>query len=216
MRATRHLGRLNSAVAGRLSRLRQIHTAVLGLGGPRSLPDVSYLAIELDNLIMAAMRQFMISTLTGARTASGQKITSIPSFSDEGEVAAYALSVLSPVGYGKLGSPQRLSRRDEFKIREPRSVEKVVASCAASNLISVQAAYAYNTGVFTYLPTIRNFYAHRNDDTWRKVKNVAGGVGVYGIKYPDQLLLTQLSNRPVTVFEDWCDDVELFFYQLTL
>lgn len=215
MRGTSHLGKLNRAIARRVARLRRLHGLTAGQSVTEADRTISYITIELDNLILGAIRQFVISSLTGARSAAGGKVRSSPAFSDEGEVGAYVMSVLSPVSYTNMGSPTRLSRRDEFKVRDPRLVERVMASCSASNLLSVQAAYAYNTGVFTDLPIIRNFFAHRNDDTWRKVRNRAPGMGIYGARSACELVMARIPARPVTVLQDWLDDVELFFYELT-
>jgi hypothetical protein len=43
----------------------------------------------------------------------------------------------------------------------------------------------------------------------------ANGMGVFGVRTTDELLKAPLPGRPVTVFEDWLDDAELFFYELT-
>ena len=214
MRATGDLSKLHDAITGRLARLRKLYAASMP-PLPGSQPALAIAAIELDNLVIASIRQFMISSLTGARTADGKKVTVTPRMKDEGEVAAFVLSVLSSQSFQNLGNPTRVARQHEFKIREPRFIERVMSSCSASNLISVQAAFSLPTTLFSDLPTIRNFYAHRNDDTWRKVKIRAQGLGVYRVRTADELLTSGLPGRPVTVFEDWLDDAELFFYELT-
>jgi hypothetical protein len=43
----------------------------------------------------------------------------------------------------------------------------------------------------------------------------APGMGVYGAKTTDEVLTFQVARRPVTVLEDWLDDVDLFFFELT-
>lgn len=214
MRATGDLTKLYNAVQGRVARLRKKYAACLG-APPDAETRLAYSAIELDNLILAAIRLFVISCLTGARSTEGRKIAVIPRMKDEGEVAAFVLSVLSSKSFASLGSPTRVPRQHEFKIREPRLIERVMASCSATNLISVQAAFSLPTTLFSDLPTIRNFYAHRNDDTWRKVKMRANGMGILGVRTTDELLKAPVPGRPVTVFEDWLDDAELFFYELT-
>lgn len=214
MRATGDLAKLHRAIAGRLARLRRVYAACLAPDGS-SEPRLAFAAIELDNLVLASIRQFVISCLTGARSADGSRVLVSPRMSDEGEVGAFVLSVLSSQAFSNLGNPSRISREREFKIREPRFIERVMSSCAASNLLSVQAAFSLPTTLFSDLPTVRNFYAHRNDDTWRKVRLRANGMGVFGVQTTDELLRAPLPGRPVRVFEDWLDDAELFFYELT-
>jgi hypothetical protein len=76
-------------------------------------------------------------------------------------------------------------------------------------------ALALNTSLFVDLPTVRNFYAHRNSDTCRKVLSKARNMGVFGAKHADELMVAYLSGRPVSVFEEWLNDAELFFYEAT-
>jgi hypothetical protein len=216
VRATGDLSKLQSAVTRRLLRLRRAYAQCTAVPPSHETePRLAFAAVELDNLVLSAIRQFVISCLTGARSADGQRVAVTPRLRDEGEVAAYVLSVLAQKAYEDLGSPQRVARQHEFKIREPRFLERVMASCAASNLISVEAAFSLPTTLFSDLPTVRNFYAHRNDDTWRKVRNRAAGRGIFGVRTTDEVLRATLPGRPVSLFEDWLDDAELFFHELT-
>ena len=177
---------------------------------------ISYAVIELDNLVLSALRCFTISSLRGGRTAGGRRVLTRMRFGHEEEVAAFILSVLNSVLYAKLRSPARVSRRDEPTVRDPRDTEKILLTCGASNVGSLQNALALNTSIFRDLSALRNFYAHRNADTWRKLKTKAASWGVLSPEHADDIARSTLSGRPVTLFEDWLDDAELFFDELTL
>lgn len=214
MRPTSDLSKLHEAVQYRLVRLRRLFSTAQNLD-PRKSQLLSYCVIELDNLLMSAVRVFAISSLRGARTSSGQRIsTSIP-FSSLEQISAYFLSVANSAKYSRMSNPVAVSRKDEPTIRDPRTTEQILSRCGASNLPSFQNALAWNFSVFMDVGTTRNFYAHRNDDTWRKVRTRAGGMGILNISHPDQLLLSRIPTRSLTIFEDWLDETELFFEEAT-
>lgn len=211
MRPTTDLAKLREAVNGRLRRIRRVTTAAAYAPAGEASRSIAFGVVELDNLILGSMREFIVSSLRGARTASGHRISLNGQFSASNGVAAYVLSVVSAVGYANMGSPQTIDRRNEVKIRDPKLIEKVLLHYNASNLSSVQIALSINTSLFRDIASVRNFYAHRNGDTWKKVRNQAQGIGALNIKHPDELMSHHLPSRPVTLFEDWLDDAELFF-----
>jgi hypothetical protein len=215
MRPTTDLAKLRSAFNGRVRHIRKVVAG--GWTGQRDecARALAFSVIELDNLVMGSLREFIISSLRGARTASGQRITVSGSFGGADAVAAYVMSVVENVKFGHLGYPAVIDRHREVKIRDPRLVERVLSNCHASNTISVQNALSLNTSLFSDIATVRNFYAHRNEDTWQKVRRQARNKGLLSIRHTDDLLAYQLPGRPVTLIEDWLDDAELFFHELT-
>ncbi len=215
MRATSDLWKLRVAFNRRLRRIRQIYTAAQSLDKSARQSAIAFSVIELDNLVLSTTRQFTISTLRRARTARGHRIHVNGRIGAEEEIAAFMLSVVQNYTYRKMGSPVTLNRRQEPKLRDPRDAEKIISASGASNVNSVRNALALNTTLFSDLATLRNFYAHRNDNTWRKVKKRSLDLGIIGLKHPDEFVNQVVARRPVTIFEDWLDDAELFFTELT-
>ena len=211
MRATSDLEKLRTACTGRLLRIRKAFSSVPTLSAQEKSRVLAFSVIELDNLVISTLREFTISTLQRARTASGARISVNRKFGGEQEVAAYMLSVVASVTFQRLGSPLTISRKDEPRIRDPRLIERILLSCSASNTTALQNALALNTSLFSDLATIRNFYAHRNEDTWHKVRNKARSFGALRLKHPDELMLHYLPMRSVSLLQDWLDDTELFF-----
>jgi len=121
------------------------------------------------------------------------------------------LQTLASPAYIRLRSPQRVGRKLEPTVRDPRDTAKVFAGCGATNISSLQNALALNTTLFSDLGTVRNFYGHRNADTWRKVRVKGQAMGQFSAKHPNDLVTFIQHGRPVTVFEDWLDDADLFF-----
>ena len=170
--------------------------------------------IELDNMCISALREFTISTLRRARTVTGHRVSVAGKFGAEQQIAAYIMSVVNAVRFANKQNPTTLRRDEEQTIRNPKDTEKILISCSATNLPSLQRALSLNATFFRDLPTVRNFYAHRNSDTWRKVQNKALALGVSPVTHPDELVRASLAGRPVTVFEDWLAEAQLFFEEL--
>jgi hypothetical protein len=70
---------------------------------------------------------------------------------------------------------------------------------------------AFNFAVFRDIATVRNFYAHRNDDTARKVRAKARSMGIPTAYHADDLVTAAGVGRPVSLFEDWLREAQLFF-----
>ena len=215
MRPVSDLGKLYSSFSYRLRRLRKLYAMAIVVGEPRRSELLAVSVIELDNLILSSLRVLTISSLRAARTATGHRIVVARKFTDEEEVSAFILSVLAARTYKRLQSPVRVPRKEEPTVRDPRETAKVLGASGASNLSSLQNALALNTAVFSDLGTIRNFYAHRNQDTWRKGRAKAHAMGIPAAKHANEVVTTGLQGRPVSVFEDWLDDAELFFEEAT-
>lgn len=215
MRSTSDLRKLRLAFQGRLRRIRESYSTHIEADGRINGKVLSFSVIELDNLVVSTIRYLTISTFRKARTATGHRISVNVQFQKEDEIAAYMLSIVQPYTYTKMSNPSSLNRRQEPKIRDPRDTEKIFSAAGASNLGSLQNALALNTTLFSNLATVRNFYAHRNDDTWRKVRNLSSSYGIIGLRHPDHFVTHVAAGRPVSVFTDWLDDAELFFTEAT-
>ncbi len=214
MRAKSDLIKLHNAIRDRLRRLR-VNYRSLPLREPECRRIIiSNCVLELDNLLISSLREFTLSTLMRARTKTGHRISVNRKFGSEQEISAFILQSTNISLYNRM-RPQVLSRDKEPTVRYPKDTEKILSGCAASNLGSLQRALALNSAVFHDIPTIRNFYAHRNEDTWRKVKNKARSLGLHGVGCAEDLVSGYLPGRPVTMMEDWLNESELFFDELT-
>ncbi|HSV57193.1 MAG TPA: hypothetical protein VLH39_08835 [Magnetospirillaceae bacterium] len=130
---------------------------------------------------------------------------------EEGEIAAFMLSVVNNRAFTRMGAPIRINRNQEPTVRDPRDLEKIFSAAGLTNTSSFQNALALNTMLFTNLGTLRNFYAHRNADTWRKARQKAIDMGIYAVYSVDDIVKSLVPGRAVRVYEDWLDDAELFF-----
>ncbi len=173
----------------------------------------AHVVIELDNLLIATFREFLVSSNFGVRGLSGRwASTTVPPFPSDGHLGANALSIINAVRFQRMGSPARIDRRDEYKFRNPRDVRRVLASLGGNNLPEFDVALSINTTLFSDIAVLRNFYAHRNRDTWRTASNYFTQQRAYPrFRRAADLLVYRRPSSGVGVLEEWLADAELFF-----
>lgn len=213
MHAASDLSKLHNAVQNRLKRIKNHFASVSRRPEIDRNSVITTCVIELDNTAICALREFTVSSLRRARTVRGHRISVNRKFGPETEIAAYVLSVVNTVKFSR-NRPSALKREEEQTVRDPKDTEKILINCAATNLPSLQNALALNVGIFRDIPTVRNFYAHRNENTWRKVRDKARAMGVVPVRHPDDFVQSSIAGRPVSLFEDWLGEAQLFFDEL--
>jgi hypothetical protein len=199
------LDKLNTVARRRIARLRLIVSPLSLPATPEADRAIAWAIIEADNLWAGFLRAYYLSATIHARTASGGKIAlSSAAFPDLQSALKFAARLKDPKFKKSF-----VSRRDEPAWHNTTDFLKLLQRIGVSNLPRVQAGLAYGTTFFNHLRTIRNFYAHRCDDTSRK----AGGVGIkLGLSatpslHATQIMCTRLPKRPQNIATDWLDDI---------
>lgn len=217
MRAARDLAKLNDALQGRIRRIRRrLSIGLADLSGEGQVARDAVVAtavVELDNVLVSGLRHYTLSTLFRAKTIAGARIVHSATIGNERQASAYIFSVKNVVGYQNRNSPAEVSRKLEPTIRDPKDTDDILAACAATNRANFQTALGFNFAVFENLGTVRNFYGHRSLHTWNKARTKAQAWGI-SPKHANELVTSNLAGRPVTVFEDWADELEIFFDQI--
>jgi hypothetical protein len=162
----------------------------------------AYVAIELLNSWANFCRAFYISSALHAWTASGTRVTtSTPRIVNVPDATDFAMYTLKP------RTPRPWTRRQEPTWHSSAQLIKLLMALGASNLATVTAALSYPTDAFGYLPTARNFFAHRNEDTARKLHNIAAPMLISAIGHPTNILIQKRPARPNNVLTDWALDL---------
>jgi len=87
-----------------------------------------------------------------------------------------------------------------------------LASLGGNNLSELDAALALNTTLFSDITVLRNFYAHRNRDTWRSASNYfVQQRGFPRFDKASDLLNYRRPTSGAELLEEWLLDAELFF-----
>jgi hypothetical protein len=166
---------------------------------------VAWAMIEALNLWAGFLRAYYLSATIHARTLSGVKITlSSASFSDLQAALRFAVQLQDP-----RFKKSTISRRDEPAWHNVGNFLKLLRYVGVSNLARVQAGLSYSPTFMNHLPTIRNFYAHRCDDTFRRAGNVGIRLGLSATPtlHATDIMCARLPKRPQNIATDWLDDI---------
>lgn len=211
MQSVSDLKKLRDAINGRVTYLRQVAQLVSAPLGSEDRRAISYVAIELDNVIITGLRQYTKSSLLGSRTADGQRITASVKPNSTEEAAALIYASLNPAGYDRNGRPASIKERDEITFRDPKRAEKVMTDYAASNLPNLTVALSLNAQVFGELKTLRHFFAHRAQNTFEAVQKFAIDRAIIKFETPEHLVLRGRPGTGVKFLDGWLAEVENFF-----
>lgn len=211
MQCVSDLGKLRSSVISRVRRLRQITSPITTPLGPEDRRDIAFVTIELDNLIVVGLRQYMKASLLRGRTAAGQRIVASVRPASTEEAAALIIRSLNPKRFENKNPPKIIREGDEVTVRNPKEVEKVFIAYNVSNLSNLIIALSLNAPVFTEIKHFRHFFAHRARNTHESVRNFAAQQGVLGVHMPEQLVVRGRPESGVRFLDGWLADVENFF-----
>jgi hypothetical protein len=204
MRAILSFSKLHKVARRRLMALRLLVESV-GLPVTTEVDRViAYVTIESLNLWSSFARSYYLSYVFSAKRDNHTKVTiGVLGVRTTEEAIDFAVRRMKPKF--RVGGPWR--RRDEPTWHDPNTLQVLCSSLVVSNLTQIYAAFSYQTDVFMYLPTIRNFFAHRNDDTAGKVATIARSYGIETKLRPSEILCSRAVGRPQNVLLDWISDL---------
>lgn len=174
-------------------------------------PDVDrerlmgYVAIETLNTWSNFLRAYYLSCTIDCKTITGVRIRSTSRVSSFNEAIGLAIVCI----YSRR-TPNALgfwSRRDEPSWHDLNNFLKICQNLGVSNINDIRSALSTGSLVYTHLPIIRNFYAHRNEDSARKVMNVAPSYGISATFKPTKILSSNSLGRPQPLILDLIDDL---------
>lgn len=206
MRPTRRLPKLGRGVFRRLVRLHVVACSVAAPPGTSEDRVVAWLVIEALNLWAEFVRAYYLSGAMGTRTGSGVSVGfKLAPFPDLGSAIRQAIFLTRGTSVTSPTVPRRL----EPAWHDKHTVLPLFRRVGASNLAQVQAAFSVPSTFLEYLPTLRNFYAHRCADTYRKAANVAVRLGLSALPTlrPAQIVCSALPARPQSLIIDWLDEM---------
>ena len=206
MRSAQSFRKLLRTGRKRLRRLRG--HATWALDGRRSSSErdrrLSYVVIESQNLWANFVRAYLLSCLTSPRWRNGGVITL-------GNAAVQLPGDVLHLGARAARGPHAAaptSRREEPRWWETGVFLKTCQDMQCSHFPDVQAALSAQTRALYDMPTFRNFYAHRNDETAeRAVRLARRQYLIAGVRHPTAALATPALNRPQALVLDWLDEI---------
>lgn len=203
MNAVVALGALGDTAERRLLRLRAlVHAYSPPIGGENDRA-VAFAAIEALNLWDGFARSYYLSCAFGTKLRSGHSVRlGVYGLRSGGSAIRTAIA-----SSGRRMPSGTIRRRDEPSWHDVQFLLNLFIHVGASHLPQIQTALSYPTDVFRFLPTIRNFFAHRNEETADKVRVAAPRIGVLGPSKPSDIVCSWRPKRPQNILGDWLDDM---------
>lgn len=204
MKPSKYLYKLHNKTLRYLRKLRNMADMANRLSGAESERIISFVTIECLNLWANFSRAYFLSCTLLPIRESGLQVTLSNHYVRSFDDAIYAaLSKFKPYILRR----GNWTRRDEPAWQDPNVLMGSCSEIGCSNLNNIQAAFSIQTKVFEHLPTFRNFYAHRNDYTAQKAKNIARYYTIIVHNHPSNILFSYAYGRPQILILDWIDDI---------
>lgn len=148
---------------------------------------VSKACIESVNIWTNFSRSLYLSCALRCTTNSGQKIApETHSFASKADALLYAQQLVGRRGRG----------RNEPVWHDEANLRKLFQALRLQNMQSLSASQSTSSNCLKVLPTIRNFYAHRNEETANKAKRVLLRAGYTYTGHPTTTILQRLPGNP--------------------
>ena len=174
---------------------------------PRDEADriASYVCINSLNMLAEFNRTYFALALENAQTRTGNIVgTQFPKNTSV-YTALSNLNLLHPK------APASVSRRYEPAWHSMPLFLNVLVWASVTTEGQVRVAMGLPFRVLGDLPTIRNFFAHRNGETAQKSRRMLSRYYSVPSSHPSFMLASFSSGRPTTILEDWIVELEIVF-----
>lgn len=188
------------------TRLDKLDRSLIGASLPMTIESdraSAYAVIELDNLWAAFVRSYYLSWFLGAKTVGGARM--IVGINKPPNQFPAAIQLASILLYGK--TQKGKTGRIEPAWHERRVLNVLATGVLLSHDQQVQQAMSTSATVFSFLHTVRNFYAHRCEETAEKLPRVARSLGLAGSRKATEVVLGIPPRGSVPVIHDWIAEV---------
>jgi hypothetical protein len=205
MNPSHRLEKLNDSASARLAKLR---SRVRHLHAPINFDDdvqVAWTVIETLNLWAGFLRAYYLSGAMRTETQSSIPVYFKSAvFPNKVSALAFAIKVKNPAFTKTV-----FTRYDEPPWHNLGTFLAVQKRVGASNLTQVYSALSAASSFDKRLQKIRNFYAHRCDDTFREAAKVGVMLGLSAKPElrPGRILCSRLPKKSQNVITDWLDDM---------
>ncbi|MDQ1546349.1 MAG: hypothetical protein QOH69_1253 [Actinomycetota bacterium] len=169
---------------------------------------VSFAAIELLNCWNGFSRAYYLSTCARWKWADGTKVTTTTRLSTTEDALTHAVHTCNK-GLRKSSGPW--SHAQEPVWFDSGVLLKLMTSVGASNTTALSSALSVPNRVLKDLTTVRNFLAHRAENTAVKAKRIGANYAAPPGSDPVEICLLNAPGRPQSVIADWCSELRLIF-----
>jgi hypothetical protein len=163
-------------------------------------------AIEVLNTWTNFVRAYWLSSFDAPQRSEGGRISCARPVVGS-DPLGFAVTTFRPAARPK-GSGN-WDRRDEPTWHDPQTLLRLTREAELSNTADVAAAFSINSRVFTDLPVLRNYFAHRSQGTYYAALRVALLNSVPLPTRPAEVLAAVPALGSQTLFENWLGDFDL-------
>jgi hypothetical protein len=206
MRPARTFEKLLRTAGRRISRLKARANSALSQGVSASDRDrqIGFVVIETQNLWSNFVRSYLLSLLAAPKRTKGGRVSL-------GNLAVTTpgalMHIAAKAAKGPL-APAPTTRRQEPPWHDINTLLRTCIELKPSNHADIIAAMSIQTRAFADLPTFRNFFAHRNQESAKKAIDMARHQYlITKAKYPTEALSQPAIKRPQALLLDWLDEI---------
>lgn len=218
MHAERSLPALESRLQARLSRLKLLMQTCGVAHGSNYAAETgrkySYIVIESMNCWVLFSRNFLISAALGAYTRNNGRVTSNFNRQSTLQDVIIDAAIFENPRLASSGRPTRIHPRQEPTWHDPAVITRLSTALGLSNSVTVSQALSLNATFMRDLPPIRNYFAHKNEDTAERVRQIGRQHGISGYagtssrkKTPIAVIASPALGRPQSILKDWIDEM---------
>jgi hypothetical protein len=171
---------------------------------PSSRRLLAYLVIEAATLWLEYSKSYFFCSAMNAVDQGGSPIAHGEAFADRADALSFAVRVARP---DVKGQTKNFSPRQYPEWRDPSVIRKLLDAMHASNLAAWELGTGVQTRVTKDLPTMRNFFAHKNRESARRARELRRHYGLTQSLSPWELLAAVPPQSQQPLLREWLDDL---------
>lgn len=209
MRRSRRLKTLEKQLDRRLVRLLSLARSQENSDSPQARHLVSYVTIEMLSAWGTFCREYYLAcTLLSPVTRSRSRVShgAIGTIVDERTALIEAIRRTHKPRFNP-STGSTISARDEPDWKSKGVLLRLSASLQFSNQSAITNAFSYRTSALSDLPTVRNFFAHKDAASAGRVGRLARfRYNATNLAHPAELVNSILAPRTDTLLAQWIYD----------
>jgi hypothetical protein len=202
----RHAEDLDKVVRSALKQFRFIEKrlAVASLAPKAQERNVALCLLDAQSAWSLFVREFFASCFIGAkRNGGGRVTTTAPGPHTPAEAIRWATVTMNP----KVAGKRHLGPLDEPRWHKPLTLPRLAQFAKLSNEPEILAAFAVRGPALDDLPKARNFYAHRSEETARKLEAIAANYSVAAAIRAGAIPAQPHPKIPGMIAETWVQQI---------
>lgn len=206
MRPVQFTGDLYKSSQKRIGYLRSLVPGRPAAMTPSLDRQVAFVAIEAMNCWAGFSRALYLSTCRGAFRASRTRLHTSVALADDQAALRVACVRFKP---HLANSSAAFTHREEPDWTDPNTLIILLREVGGSNAADVGAALSFQGRVLHDLPTLRNFYGHRAENTVAKARRIMVGYGLPSRLHPTEFCLAYEPGSTKSVIVNWLNELDL-------